>query len=335
MPAPPEPKATVARLHALRRFGALSDAALAEGVRQLTATRAAKDWRRWLTAVALSLGVLQVFGSSAYYAVVNWTEMGRYGQIGLALGSFVLAAVGGLRLGTDGLGGKLVTTVAGGLIGPLLVVLAAVYPSEGDWWTLLATWAVLMVPFVLAARLSAAALGWVAVLNITALAFFEPAMRAFRDLPMSAPGLALAAVNLGGLAVWELLAPRVEWMHGRWPQRVLGAAGIAALVATALPTIYDEVDAAGLIALPALVALLVVAQALYWPRARDLFLAAAPLLAAIMVIANAGARAIIELFDKMLLVVVGTPVLVMVLLGMTVAVLAWLRAGHALAQGDA
>ena len=335
MASPADAPATVARLHALRERGALSWAALWAGLRRVEPRRSREEWRTWLLGLTLSLGVLCLFGGSAYYVVVNWAELGRFGQIGLALASFLAAAGVAARLGTEGLGGRLATSAAAGLIGALLSVLATVYSTGGHVWPLLLTWFLLMTPFVLAARWAPLVVGWWVVANLTVLGGLEPILELHRDLPPTTVALALAGVNAAILGAWEILAPRVDWLADRWPRRVVGVAAWTALVVTAIPTLTWEADGPGLVALPLMAVGTAIAQLVWWRKGRDLLLAGAPLLAWIVAIAIGGLRVLIEIIDDELLVVLCTPLLVVALLVLSVGALAWLRFGLSGHEEDA
>ncbi|TNE86043.1 MAG: hypothetical protein EP330_24215 [Deltaproteobacteria bacterium] len=324
----PEPELTLARLHALRREGVLPTDAIGPAVRWIGGQRTPASWRAWLWAVCLSLGVVFTFGSLAYYAVVNWEVFGPWGQVGLAVALQAVATGLALRAGSEQLLGRLGAMAAGCLIGPVLLVLSAVTDAEGGWWLLFGTWWVLMVPSVLAARLPAAALAWLVVLDLGVIAGFEPLFRALRDLPDTLPGLVLAAVHVLALLVWEALAPRVSWMQVRWAPRTIGAAGVCLLTMTALPTLFWEGDVASVVAIPVLLAVVLAAQVRYWRGSRDLLLAGLPLLAVVVLVASGGLRLVIEILDDTLLVMAVTPVIVAVLLALTVGLLVWLRAAR-------
>lgn len=111
-------------------------------------TFSAKDHARTAAVAGLIAGSLIAFGLICWIAA-NWPGLHRLTKIGLVGGvllgaAIVAAAFDRLRLPA--------LMLATGAVGGLLALIGQSYPSGADAWQLFAWWAVLALPFALAAR---------------------------------------------------------------------------------------------------------------------------------------------------------------------------------------
>ena len=132
------------------------------------------------------------------------------------------AAWAGLRLRTAaGARGAIPRplALAGILLGALLALLGQTYQTGADTWELFAWWAVLLLPWALAAASQAVWLLWTLVVNVAMVLWLGERVFSWWGLLGATylPALIVAGLNLVILAVWELARRRTWLAAGRWP----------------------------------------------------------------------------------------------------------------------
>ena len=133
-------------------------------------------WRQFLARSTLWLGVLLLGSAAICWVAANWQDMTKVqrfaGTQGLLAISALAAAWAGLRLrGTPGVRRSIpgaLLALAGILLGALLALLGQTYQTGADTWELFAWWALLLLPWALAAASQAVWLLWILVLNVAA-----------------------------------------------------------------------------------------------------------------------------------------------------------------------
>jgi uncharacterized membrane-anchored protein/uncharacterized membrane protein len=122
--------------------------------------------------------------------------------------------------------------LAGVLLGALLALVGQTYQTGADTWELFGWWALLLLPWALAARSQGVWLFWVVVANI-ALALLLGQRALSWWIVFGGPGfpsLVLAAVNLVMLGIWEVCAQRWNARTGVGPRLLaLVAVGVLTL----------------------------------------------------------------------------------------------------------
>ncbi len=195
-------------------------------------------WRQFLARSTLWLGVLLLGSAAVCWVAANWQDMTKVqrfaGVEGLLAISALVAAWTGLRLrGTPGVRRSIpgaLLALAGMLLGALLALLGQTYQTGADTWELFAWWAVLLLPWALAAASQAVWLLWALVINVALVLWLGE--RAFTWwLILGGPGMAslfVAGLNLLMLLGWEIAARR--WRAST----LIGPRVLAALVITVL-----------------------------------------------------------------------------------------------------
>ena len=194
----------------------------------------AEGWRlrveRLLLGVAVALALCGVVCIVAY----NWAAIGRWGKFAAAQALIAAVFAGALWRGLDGLSGKTLLTVATGLLGPLLALFGQTYQTGADVHGLFFTWAVLALPWTLAARFAPGWLLWLGILETGAALYLTSYARwdarLFGVLPVP---IAACLANGALLAVWEWAGHRIEWLSGRLGPRVIATLLLGALTALA------------------------------------------------------------------------------------------------------
>ncbi|QVQ25399.1 GDYXXLXY domain-containing protein [Achromobacter deleyi] len=196
-------------------------------------------WRQFLARSTLWLGVLLLGSAAVCWVAANWQDMTKVqrfaGAQGLLAVCALAAAWAGLRLRDRpgmrrSIPGALLA-LAGILLGALLALLGQTYQTGADTWELFAWWALLLLPWALAAGSQAVWLLWALVLNVAAALWLGE--RVFNWLIIfdgpGVPSLFMAALNLLLLLGWELAAShrRASTVFG---PRILAAIAISVLV---------------------------------------------------------------------------------------------------------
>jgi uncharacterized membrane protein len=157
----------------------------------------------------------------------------------------------------------------------LLAVYGQAYQTGADSWELFGAWALLALPFALAARFPALWALWLAIVNAALLLW-----AAAWDVGGEATAWLVAATNGAAWAAWEALAVPLAWMRHRALPRVLSIAALAPLLVPSVAWAVREQGVSGLFPL-ALLAACAAALALFVRVRRDLFVVAVALAAAI------------------------------------------------------
>ena len=203
-------------------------------------------WRQFLARSTLWLGVLLLGSAAICWVAANWQDMSKVqrfaGAQALLAVCALAAAWAGLRLRTAaGARGAIpgaLLALAGILLGALLALLGQTYQTGADTWELFAWWAVLLLPWALAAASQAVWLLWTLVVNVAMVLWLGERVFSWWGLLGATylPALIVAGLNLVILAVWELAARRWRASTLVGP-RLLAALAIGALV---MSTMYTD-----------------------------------------------------------------------------------------------
>jgi len=290
---------------ALRAAGVLPDAAA---------------WRRFLDRLLLWIGVLCLTAALAFFVAYNWSDLGRFAKFGLVQ-AVLLAAIGlHWKLGPDRLSGKAALLGAAVLTGVLLALFGQTYQTGADTWELFATWAALILPWVLLGRLAALWLLWIALLNAAVMLYFRVFPGPFGWISrVEHMLLLLFALDTAALAAWELAARRLPWLAQRWAAWLLAVGSAAAATAMALHAIFasGETGVAAAVLYPAW---LVAWYLVYRRLLPELFMLAVGCLSAIVVVTGALTEHLLDWNEPGAFLLIALAVA-----GMAAAAAIWLR----------
>jgi uncharacterized membrane-anchored protein/uncharacterized membrane protein len=107
----------------------------------------------FIAPLLIGLGVI-------FWLAANWDGFGRYGRFGFAGGALGIALLGALFVEKARAGFLLMAFLSAG---GLFALIGQTYQTGADPWSLFALWAVLTLPFSLAARSDAVWTGWIIV----------------------------------------------------------------------------------------------------------------------------------------------------------------------------
>ena len=281
-------RATPRRLAALRDAGVLDEEALARAFALSVATPSPEAWRRLLSRLLLVLGALLSVAGVVFFFAFNWAKLPAWSKLGLLQVSVVASALIALRPASGQLVRQVALLASALLVGPLLGVYGQTYQTGADPWGLFALWAALIVPWALVARTPALFLLEVVLADVAVGLWFG---QVFAGASRELWGLlAVAGVNAAAWAGWELSAARgALWARGRWWPRLQVASSLSLLLVPSVLCIFghdpDGASIAGMLA-----ELLLILIGLLAFRRHDLFVVAAAMAAAMVLVTTAIGR---------------------------------------------
>ena len=281
----------------------------------LALTRAIPDasqWRRFVSALLLWLGALLFAAGVIFFFAYNWHALGRFAKFGLVEGLLVVSVVAAWIAGPDKAAGKASLLLASLLTGALLALIGQTYQTGADTFELFAWWAVLILPWTIAARTPALWMLFVALLNL-AVTFYFMAFREFFGVFGNEASLVWALFTLDTLALiaWELAAWRgCSWMQERWPARLIAVASGTAVTILGVWGIFESSDV-GILTIPAYFAWLTAAYLYYRRQTRDLFVLAGGVLSLIVFVASLLSHLMLQRADAGSLQLIGVVVIAM------------------------
>lgn len=244
-------------------------------------------WRHFLDRLLLWMGVVLIASGLIFFLAYNWNELGRYAKFSLAETMVLAALLFVWRAGLDSPGGKAALFAASLFVGALLALIGQTYQTGADTFELFGGWAAMILPWVLVCRYPALWLLWLALLNLAITLYFQTFPNFFGMLfgPERLLWI-LFALDTVALAVWETLALRgTEWLKRRWGPRLLATASGSLVTSLAMMQIVES-HSASVWAIPAWLAWLALAFAVYRRLAKDLFVLAGGVLSVILIVAT-------------------------------------------------
>jgi uncharacterized membrane protein len=271
----------------------------------------ASGWRTAADRLLLGVGAALLVAGVICLVAYNWSEMQRWGRFALAQAVLLLVFLLAVRLGPGSRYGKVVLTVAIGLIGPLLALFGQTYQTGADTYELFRSWALLALPWVLASSFAPAWLLWLVVVQ-AALVMHVAALDLWWRIWFGfAPSWLLAsAFNLLVLVLWEYFARRRDWLAGRLGPRIIATCLTGLLTGLTCAVIFSA-EAPGLGLAPfAWILLMVAGFVAYRIRGIDLVMLALGWLSLTCVLLAASGRLLFEFDAGVLVFVLAAAVLV-------------------------
>ena len=203
-----------------------------------------EDWLRFLQKTCLWLGMLALAFSAMFFVAYNWDAMGRFGRF-LLLEALILACVLVYwKLDADSLPAKLSLLAAGILVGVLLALYGQVYQTGADSWQLFASWALLIVPWVLVSRFAAMWLLLILLINTAMVLYFASTQRFLGFIVTTSDSFLWPVFIFNTLCwlLWEMKVSRYSWLQQRWPVQLLATASGTALTTLMVVAIFVKSD---------------------------------------------------------------------------------------------
>lgn len=284
-------------MRAVGRGVPLSDAALARGLAIATESPDASAWRLFLSRALLALGAALCLAGVICFVAYNWERVGRFGKFGVLALAMVASALFAWRT-IPRLTGEVALLAAAVLVGATLAVFGQTYQTGADPYGLFGVWLLIILPWVVASRLSALWIVALALLDTTIVLYWTQVigMRVTRDgiwLP-----LLLGVMHCAALAMWEWQRQRPSpWLTERWAQRLIAIAALFPLWLTAAVFVTVGRRGGGGAALGFVLFLSAVAAALwfYGRVRRELFMVTLAVVATMLLINVFVGRAMFDL----------------------------------------
>ena len=300
--------------------GAIPAERLPEALEVAGVLPTASAWRRFLDRLSLWLGAAALGAALIFFVAANWAAIGVWGKFALVEALVAAAVAAYVWRGPDRTSGKAALLAASLALGALLALVGQTYQTGADTFELFASWAALLVPWVVIGRFAGLWMLWLAIVNL-AVGFHFAELGGLLGMMLSGTAQlwTLAALNAAALVAWELAAARIAWLRERWAPRLL-AVGVGAIVtALALWAIidWDSGSRAIVLVYPAWLAAM---YGVYRVLARDLFMLAGTCLSVIVVVTALVGRQILDDGDAGAMLVIA-----MLVVGMAGGAATWLR----------
>lgn len=254
----------------------------------------AREWREFLDRLLLWSGAVALAAAVVFFIAHNWNDLGKFAKFALVEVLLAAAVLGYWRLGPERASGKASLLVSTVLLGALLALFGQTYQTGADTWELFASWAGLMLPWVVIGRFASLWMLWVAVVN-TAIVFYFLVFPGLLGVIFSTERQlwVLFAFNTLALVAWELAARRLAWLDERWAPRLLATASGAIATLLMLQTIFSWREVSGTAVVVYLV-WLGCTYAAYRVYTRDLLMLAGGCLSIVVVVTAFFAKVLFE-----------------------------------------
>lgn len=198
----------------------------------------AGQWRGFLDALTLWLGVALCAAAAVCFIAANWDAMGRFARLGVMEAALLATTIAAWRLDVARPAGQAALALATVLLGGLLAVVGQTYQTGADSWELFALWTALALPWTLAARNTAQWLGWALLLDL-AVGLRLGLRTADLWLPEAGVALPLGLLDLALAAVWAGVARWRPDLAAPLGARLLAVAAIGLLAWSAMLHIVE------------------------------------------------------------------------------------------------
>lgn len=313
--------ATADRLKALAEQGHLSSEALERALSLAGHIPGSTAWQKFLDIALLVLGAAFTLSGILFFFAYNWADLPRFAKFGLIEASIIGATGLAFYLGLDKLSGKVTLTGAALLVGVLLAVFGQIYQTGADAYQLFLGWSLLIVGWVVISRFDALWLGWLVLLNITLITYWN---QAIGDGDSPALYVTLAGLDTVALLVWEYAHRHgVPWLQQRWLAWLITPAIFICLVMPTLEFIFTDFREELFLFLAPLFYLFFTVFALFFYQkvVKDLFMLTLTALSLIVVLT----ATLIKVFD---IDFDSAPILLimsLIIIGQTALAVYWLR----------
>lgn len=267
-------------------LGRLQSDALPTALRLAGLRPSLADWRNFFHALTLWLGVVFCAAAVIFFFAYNWQAMGRFAKFGLVEILIIVSLVLCWRFDLNRMVGQSALLFATLLIGALLALVGQTYQTGADTYELFGVWAMAVLPWVVVGCFSPLWLVWLALINLTAILYYQTFSGLFGWLFDNEQILwALFILNTTALCCWETAAQNgVSWLRERWSARMLAVASGSLITILATWTILDFDEHGTLSALLVYLVWMVVAYVFYRHVLKDVFVLAGGVLSAIIFI---------------------------------------------------
>lgn len=230
---PLELQATPTRTRVAAEAASLAPPAVRRALAIAGASPAAEAWTRFLGLALLLLGAGLVLSGVVSFFAFNWATLGRFAKFALLEVGIAGCALLGWWRARDVVG-RVAIFAAAVLVGPLLGVFGQTYQTGADPWGLFAVWALLILPWVLAAAFTPLWVLEVALCDLALTLWWEQVPELGSSTWMYLFPL-LAGIHVIAVAGWEWQWHRpTRWLDARWAPRLAVATAFGFLLVPAI-----------------------------------------------------------------------------------------------------
>lgn len=209
----------------------------------MTAAQLLRDeefWALWGRRALLALGMGQLLAGIVFFFAYNWQDLSDVAKFAIVEAALLVAAVAAIVHGIDKAFGQAALIGASMLTGVLLAIIGQVFQTGADVFELFLAWAVLILPWAIAARSAWHWLLWLVVAEI-ALAFYGEQVLVALGLASPEQIWVLAGATIvAALAVREIgVRFAVNWLSAHWTRLVLVFAAAAILFVPAAGEVLE------------------------------------------------------------------------------------------------
>jgi uncharacterized membrane protein len=246
----------------------------------------AGGWRHFIERLLLWMGTVMIAAGVIFFFAYNWKDLGRFAKFGLVEALIVVALFLVWRLGLERASGKAALLGAALLVGALLALVGQIYQTGADTFELFTAWALAILAWALLGRFPALWVLWIGIVNLAVLLYDRTFPGVFSLLGPDPSLWLLFALNTAALIAWEGSdRAGVSWLRERWAPRLLAMAGGTLITSLAVIDLVGHAHEEDWGA-PVWLAWMALALFVYRRWIRDLFVLAAAVLSAIVVIAS-------------------------------------------------
>ncbi len=152
----------------------LADRSMLDRTDWMTAVGSVRDtqaWRDWSIRIIYAIGVAHVLAGVVFFFAYNWADLAKAIKFGLLFGGIAISVTTWLFAGIDSRPGQISGVIATVLTGVLMAVFGQIYQTGADAYELFASWAILVLPWMLVSRNPAHVLVWIIIAD-TAFGLF-------------------------------------------------------------------------------------------------------------------------------------------------------------------
>lgn len=214
-----------------------------QAAQQLAVYPTKNTWLHFFDKALLIIGSVALVLSLVFFVAYNWLHMGKMGKFALVEGLLVITI--GLYVLFSfrkrfALIRQLLLLTASIITGSFLALVGQVYQTGADTWQLFALWALLIIPWVVIARLPALWLLWLGLINVALLLYFE--VSGLAGIPYYYQSLVnlglLALLNTFALNGWLRFTPKHSSLS--WSSYVVGLVSAVYITCLAIMPVLDD-----------------------------------------------------------------------------------------------
>jgi uncharacterized membrane protein len=301
--------------------GAIPAAQVEDALAAAGVTPSGKDWRLFIDRLLLWSGATFLGVATIFFVAFNWNDLGRFAKFGLAEVLIVISTIAFARLGPDRTSAKAALLFSALVMGALLALVGQTYQTGADPWQLFASWAVLILPWVVVGQFNGLWVMWLAIVNV-AIALYFLTFGGLFGIVFSTERLlwTVFVFDTAALAIWEVGATRVVWLNERWAPRLL-ALGTGVIVTGLVMSAIGDLRGSSGLAFAIYPVWIAAIYQIYRHRAPDLFMLSGACLSLIVAITTFLSKQLLKGADE------GGSFLfiALVIIGMASGAAVWLR----------